>query len=94
MHTEMIDRVAQAIFQAECDFNEEEPDWGRCGYKTAVSLYHALARTALEAIHEPSEQMHEGAGTVAGFDRNIDAAKTREAHTQWWQKMIDVALKS
>lgn len=72
--TDMIERVARKI---ELGRLLGESDTG-------------IARVILKAIREPTKEMLMGAGTMEGFDADIEEADY--CHTKWWQDMIDTAL--
>jgi hypothetical protein len=69
MTDDMIERVARAIYNAEC-------------WDTAVpGFYQRAARTAIEAMREPTEEMsHAGWRTASDISTVV------------WQAMIDAAL--
>ncbi len=71
--SEMIDRVACALSDALADF----PEMGE-------GRFPRLARTAIQAMREPTEAMMEAPPPIAGENPGV-----REI----WQDMIDEALK-
>lgn len=81
--TEMIERVARAIFAAK---SQTHTTWEQCdwGYRT---MKMKEARAAIEALREPTE------GMVKAADRRNDDNDDEEATLANWQAMIDEALK-
>ena len=50
---EQIERVARAIYEADCALDPiapREPVWGRGGYTTSIMLWHGLAKAAIAAL--------------------------------------------
>lgn len=49
---ELVEKVARAIYLAEHEQHGIEPNWGRGGFKTSVSVEKAKALAALKAHEE------------------------------------------
>tara|TARA_R110000868_G_scaffold411706_1_gene707810 strand:+ start:29969 stop:30268 length:300 start_codon:yes stop_codon:yes gene_type:complete len=92
--TGMIERVARAIWalQRDTDCNDYDKLWDGPG--SAKEIARDMARAAIEAMREPTEEMcwsatdvSVGTGCEGNFTIHTEAA--REA----WQAMIDTLLK-
>jgi hypothetical protein len=99
MPNEMIERVARALCRADnCDPDHESSDPIDAGLWTR---YEPDARTAIEAMREPTEAMWEaGATELYGHPREkAEEWAKSEKYESWgfdaeraYQKMIDAAL--
>jgi len=81
--SEMIERVARAIFRADYP---EEGEGSEIAWEKRAHWYSEAARAAIEAMREPTEEMSE-AGNVPTYqwvDNTADDV---------WSRMIDAALK-
>lgn len=96
----MVDRVARAIcFECNDAFFDDLPE--RSTYIDSKTNVHRLlmdksearivARSAIEAMREPTKDMLEYSGVIAGYDAEKDSPDAD--HTDWWNIMIDAALE-
>ena len=70
--TDMIDRVAKAINDTMLQHGDYKPD--------------ELARAAIEAMREPTDEMYQGVCALDKMWRDSNSAEI-------WQAMIDAALE-
>ena len=97
MAESMIERVARAICAK--DPNDYEWDWLTEGGK---AHFLDAARAAIEAMREPTEDMHEAAEEISVYyddfscgDGNVTLGLSgyREKFNGIWSQLIDAALK-
>ncbi len=82
--SEMIERVARAICDADQGITNEQ-----------VDIWETLARAAIEAMREPTEAMYMRAGNTNVSNRAPNARYIRigdVAAVEAWLTMVDVAL--
>lgn len=84
--SDLMERVARAIFEAERDFEVVEPHQPlpERHFKVAKALYLAKARAAIAAMREPTDAM---------VDDAEDAWMWRYGPRNIWRAMIDEALR-
>ncbi len=75
----MIERIAQAIYEAAGDAAEDYEEW------CSMPMAEAAARAVLAAMREPTEAMCD-AGHLGHYI-------TRDDANDVWRAMIDAALK-
>lgn len=79
--SEMIERVARALWRQERDTRQHDEPF-------KLSWYEDAARTAIDAMRPPTSQM-----VMVGADE-VSGAKTAEGKAfRSWVAMIDEALK-
>jgi hypothetical protein len=79
--SEMVERVAKALLNAEVGGGEEV--WRLIPeYTREFNRIHA--RAAISAMREPTSAM---------FDNAMPHMDSWSSNTEWWHKMIDGALK-
>lgn len=76
--SEMVERVARAI---------EPYAWGNKGFNIRREVSMDLARSAIEAMRKPTEEMYQ-----AAWNAEVSCSYTESAHA--WDAMIDAALKT
>ena len=93
----VIEKMARVIF----DHAIGPQKWDNPFYQEERDGCHFTAKAvlaaALEDMREPSDQMLESSGTVAGFDEQSLYDEQRDgeyigpdhAHIAWWQAMLD-----
>ena len=83
----MIEKVAKEIYERQF----EGVDFDSLGERSIERhLQIEVARAALEAMMEPSNQMLEDAGAMETVYPRDDADRI---HIEWWQAMIKAALE-
>lgn len=84
--TEMVDRVARAMFDQDHD-----EGWDR-GEAATKQIYLNNARAAIEAMREPTEEMVDAAHTAQRWSEGFGPDIGKVQDQLKWQAMIDVAL--
>lgn len=79
--TEMVERVAKAIYDEWMSVEENPRPWDKCSY-VQKSLGIAIARAAIATMREPTKEMVEKG--IRGATGGVMCS---------WQMMIDEALK-
>lgn len=94
---EMIERVALALkakigeaFNAK-PIPHSPPEWGAWSATGGSLNLEELARAAIEAMREPTEEMIEAAYYPAGEPGDQSVSRSEAEET--WHAMIDAALK-
>ena len=86
----MIERVAQAIAKAELEEGDTTYSWHALT-EEIVDCYYVLARAAIEAMREPTNQMVDDQG---GEYVNLERADDQSYQPRLiWQGMVDTALE-
>lgn len=89
----MIDRVAKALFMQSVYHGYDDETIKREWQRTK-GLHRSAARTAIEAMREPTDDMLDAIGPVADRIKALDEKPDdRMIDTQIWQAVIDAALK-
>ena len=82
--TEMVERIAQALHASQISHPQWSPGWPAI----EADYWRGLARTAIEAMREPTEVM-----LKAGFTRvNVSTEERPSGLLGPWHGMIDAAL--
>jgi len=92
--SEMVERVARAIFEAWATEESAASTWddvcqrAKDGYPHAIKWHRMAiseARAAIEAMRKPNEDMYE-----AAWNAEVSCSYTESAYA--WSAMIDAAL--
>lgn len=83
--SEMIERVANALYEDQCRKHSDSRDAKAQFYKDGV--YHDAARIAIAAMREPTEAMVTAALTADGTNMMLAIG-----YDEAWRAMIDAAL--
>ena len=87
--SEMVERVAATIVRAELG---DDVDWETC-FEGAKERYRTLARKAIEAMRDPTDDMM-AAGRAANDNYASEVAPCSSFRANdCWKAMIDDALK-
>lgn len=97
MTSEMIDRVAKAIFYAQASPGTFKPDWqGFLVHNADTEMYHRMARAAFEEARVPTEAMITAGDNADYFSSegiNVSRVIGNDGIASVYRAMIDAALK-
>lgn len=96
--SEMVERVAKALFRSRC-FPEHEEFWPDrideivSGPPFDADGFRGMSRAAIEAMREPTGEMVENGAADFPIAKDYGPEKYHPAAKQIYQAMIDEALK-